>query len=107
MENQHSTDTHQLVNAPVRRRSVKNPMPVFEIKERARAVVNDRYVRSLVDGEILPYPVSTMVLDNTKGDRKTREHRAMSARWLAILKWDYPEEYEKFIAENQQEITNP
>ncbi len=108
MENQQPTDNNQLMNTPAAKgRGVKNPRPLYEIIERARSVVNDTYVRGLVDGGMLPYAVNTLVLDNTKGDRRTRERKAMSARWLAILKWDYPEEYEKFIAENQQEITNP
>lgn len=80
---------------------------LFMLVERARSVVDDQYVRRLVDRGMLPYPVSEVVLENTKGDKKAKERRSMAARSLAVLKRDYPEIYEKLISENQDEVTSP
>jgi hypothetical protein len=86
----------------------KSQRSVSEIIERARPVIHDRYVRRLIDEYgLLPTPVHTIVHQNTHGDETTKTMRAKAARWLAVLRRDYPEEYEKLIAENQQEATNP
>ncbi len=79
-----------------------NPRPLFEIIERARPAVRDEDIRRLVDGGLTPSAVHTLIYESTGGDKKSRERRAMTSRWLAILKRDYPEEYEKLIIENSK-----
>jgi hypothetical protein len=61
-----------------------------EVKARCRVILNDEVVKNLVDKSSSPTAAFEMIVAET-GDQA----RAKAGRWLAILRRDYFEEYQK------------
>ncbi|OGI28724.1 MAG: hypothetical protein A2288_00300 [Candidatus Moranbacteria bacterium RIFOXYA12_FULL_44_15] len=66
-----------------------------EILMRSRAILDDVTRMSLVDKSSTPTAAYDMVYADS-GD----QNKARAGRWLAILRRDHPEEYQKFFSQH-------
>ncbi len=71
-------------------RDQQSKRSVVEIVARATPALGDTYIRELINSGSSPSAVYEIILQMTNDDTK-----AKAARWLAILKRDYEQEYEK------------
>jgi len=65
---------------------------VLEVKARCRSILDDSKVIELVKGTRTPTAAYEVVFAETGSDKK-----AKAARWLAVLRRDYPAEYAELI----------
>lgn len=74
---------------------------VEEIKARCLLIINDERIVSLVVASSSPSAAYEMVFAKTKD-----VSRAKAGRWLAVLRRDYPEEYQKLNPSKSSHVDN-
>jgi hypothetical protein len=72
-----------------------------EVELRCKPVINNSDIIRLIDTGTSPTAVHQLILTETKD-----EDTAKAARWLAILKRDYPDRYRKLIQPVLSHVTN-
>lgn len=68
-----------------------------EVKRRSQIILSDFAIVSLVNQSNSPSAAFDLILAETQSQEK-----AKAARWLAVLRRDYPEEYGKFNIHSSQ-----
>ena len=75
---------------------------LIEVEVRSAPILGDPQILTLVRATSTPTSAYDIVKAKIKDEAKAR-----AARWLAIMRRDYPDDYNKMLSENKNPKTQP